>query len=126
LRVPTRPSERRKPSKVARSATGSTSSGRESTPHSKARSKSSRIATLCSCTQSPGAIGLEAKPMTWPNLRTGSPGPIAATASLWPRETRAPAVTPSSAVPARMGSTATRTLSLAWRRMVRGVVEVFM
>ena len=28
---------------------------------------------LCSCTHSPGAIGFEAKPMIWPNLRIGSP-----------------------------------------------------
>ncbi len=31
---------------------------------------------LCSCTQSPAAIGWLAKPMIWPNFLTGSPTAI--------------------------------------------------
>jgi len=47
---------------------------------------------LCSCTHWPGAIGLEAKPMICPNLRTGSPAAMGAIAILCPRGTRSLAV----------------------------------
>ena len=49
------------------------------------------MARLCSCTQSPGAMGRVAKPITWPNFLTGAPGAIGPTAILWPFGTRAAA-----------------------------------
>src|SRR3954471_24748990 len=60
--------------------------------------------------------------MIWSYLRTGSPLSIGATAILWPRITRARAVTPAAAAPSGIGSTATTTLSLGERRTVRGVL----
>src|SRR3978361_402163 len=63
-----------------------------------------------------------AKPMIWSYLRTGSPTAIGAIAILCPRITRARAVTPATAEPSGMGSTATTTLSFCERRTVRGVL----
>jgi len=52
-----------------------------------------------------------AKPMIWPNLRTGSPLAIFCTAILWPRMILAVAVTPWAMAPGSIASTATTTLS---------------
>src|SRR5829696_3823721 len=60
--------------------------------------------------------------MIWSYLHTGSPWAIGATAILWPRITRARAVTPAADAPCAIGSTATTTLSLGERRTVRGVL----
>ena len=57
-------------------------------------------ADVCSCTQSPGEIGFDAKPIVWPYFRTGSPSRMPATAILWPRGTRSRAVTPAATAPA--------------------------
>src|SRR5947209_18860666 len=63
--------------------------------------------------------------MIWSYLRTGCPCAIGATAILWPRITRARAVTPTAAAPSGIGSTATTTLSFGERRTVRGMLMVF-
>ena len=63
-----------------------------------------------------------AKPMIWPNFRTGSPLAIARVAILWPRMTRAAAVTPWRRRRAWTGSIATIRLSLALGRIERGAV----
>ena len=52
---------------------------------SRSRARNRCTTQLCSCTHWPGAIGFEAKPMIWPNLRIGSPTAIGAVAILWPR-----------------------------------------
>src|SRR5213593_4021278 len=60
--------------------------------------------------------------MIWSYLRTGCPCAIGATAILWPRITRARAVTPAADAPSGTGSTATTTLSLDDSRTVRGTL----
>ena len=61
-----------------------------------------------------------AKPMTWPNLRIGSPLAIRVIAILWPFITRSSAVTPAGTLPFSMTSMATTTLSAALSLIVRG------
>src|SRR6185437_10393916 len=77
---------------------------------------------LCSCTHSPGAMSLAAKPMIWPNLRIGWPEAIGLAAILWPRGTRSRALMPMGALPTGNSSTAISTLSCALRRRARGAV----
>ena len=61
-----------------------------------------------------------AKPMIWPNFRTGAPAAISLVAILWPFGTRLIAVTPSATAPGRIGSIETIRLSSGWSRRTRG------
>src|SRR5215470_19779100 len=63
-----------------------------------------------------------AKPMIWPNLRTGAPSPIGSTAILWPRGMRSRAAVPAACAPALTASMAMTTLSWGERRTTRGAV----
>ncbi len=83
------------------------------------------MARLCSCTQSPGAMGCVAKPMIWPNFSTGAPGGdghgrhLVALGHAGRR--RVPAAVAS---PGWSRSSATTTSSSGWRRRVRAVSGV--
>ena len=78
---------------------------------------------LCSCTQSPAAIGWLAKPMIWPNFMTGSPAAIGFAASLWPNGMRWRVSTPSLVTASlSIRSPATRMLSSGLRRSTRAFV----